>query len=69
MSGTLIYLLPKPFWLEIFVLKHSIKAGTLLDVFVGRDIAVAIEVWTEVPVTEDDGIGIFPVKLLNEGSE
>ena len=55
--------LPQSYGLEVGVLYHSIEAGTSFDVLVGGDLAIAVQIGTEVAMTEDDGLGIVLMEL------
>lgn len=54
---------PQSSGLEVGVFHHSIEAGTSLDVFVGGNLAIAVQIGTEVAMTEDDGLGIVLMEL------
>lgn len=57
---------PEAVGLQVPVLMHGIEAGTLLQVLIGSDPAIAVEVGTQVAMTEDDG---FRESLMEVGDE
>ena len=61
--------LEEPFGLQVFVVEEGIEAGTLLEPFVGRDMSVAVAVWRQIAVTEDDGVGELVVELREQGAQ
>ena len=52
--------------MEVLVFYHGIEAGALLDELVGGDLAVVVEVGTEIAVAEDDGTGEPGMKVGEE---
>ena len=51
----------------IFLL--GVKAGAMLDEFVFRDFAVAVQVWRKVAMPPDDGLRITGLELLQQEIE
>ena len=54
---------PQSCGLEVGIFHHCVEAGTSFDVFVGGNLAIAVQIGTEVTMAEDDGLGIVLVEL------